>query len=418
MPRRQDNGSASHRQVAIARTAAFLLLVVAGLLGTAQAGNAAAPPQTDVSYLNSAHQINLTIIQASQSAKTHGQTSCVRHVGAQLETDHRKLAAQELDAASKLGVGLVPIPSQAQRQQLDALAAKVGTSGYDAAWLALQRQLHQQYLTLIAGELAKGTDPTVKSVAKGAQSVVQMHLHMVEGPCRVGTESPTVPTGDGGQMADSQRTRSWTGLVLFGLGVLLLAGKATPVRRRLLGLAALGLGVALVFGGPAGDAGEVPKATLSAAEREAAIPPTRLALPGFMDAPVAPVATGSDGQLQVPKSPTNVGWWAAGAAPGSAGGTVLLVGHVDTARQGRGVFAALWNVPVGAKVAVTSGDGSVHRYRIVARRTYLQEKLPADLFRGASKPRLALVTCVGSYDHTAHRYTHNLVLYGVPVVRS
>jgi sortase (surface protein transpeptidase) len=116
----------------------------------------------------------------------------------------------------------------------------------------------------------------------------------------------------------------------------------------------------------------------------------------------------------MPKSPVDVGWWAAGAAPGSDGGTVLLAGHVDSARPGRAVFAALSQVPIGAKVVVTAGDGKVHRYRIVARRTYRQAELPADLFHGASKPRLVLVTCSGSFDHSAHRYSHNLVLYGVP----
>jgi predicted outer membrane protein len=415
VPRRQDKGSAPSRQAA--RVAAFLLVVVAGLLGTAQAAFASTTQQ-DVSYLNAAHQINLTIIQAGQAAKTHGKSSCVRRVGAQLERDHRRLAAQELKAASQLGVGLVPIPSLAQRQQLNALAAKAGTSGYDAAWMALQRQEHRRYLTLVGGELAKGQEPAVKSVAKGAQSVIEMHLDMVGGKCRVGTDSPKVPTGDGGQMADAQRIRSQTGLVLFGLGVLLLAGKPIRARRHLLGLSASVVGIALVFGALTGDAGKVPEGKLSAAEREAAIPPTRLALPGLVDAPVVPVATGRDGQLQVPKLPTDVGWWAAGAAPGSTAGTVLLVGHVDSARYGRGVFAALSEVRVGAKVAVTAGDGSVHRYRIVARRTYRQEELPTDLFRGVSKPRLALVTCIGSYNHAAHRYTHNLVLYGVPLVRT
>ena len=255
-------------------------------------------------------------------------------------------------------------------------------------------------------------------MAKGAKPVIQMHLRSVEGPCRVGTDSPIVPTGDGGQMADAQRIRSRTGLVLFGLGVLLLAGKATRVRRRLVGFAASVIGIALVFGGQPGDTGEVPKAGLTASEREAAIPPTRLSLPGFVNAPVEPVATGRNGRLQVPTSPTNVGWWAAGAAPGSTGGTVLLIGHVDTTRAGRGVFAALWDVPVGTKVTVTAGDGSIHRYRIVARRTYRQEALPTDLFRGALRPRLALVTCIGTYDHKAHRYTQNLVLYGIPLDQS
>jgi len=417
VPRRQDRGSAPPRRVATTRLSAFLLLVMAGVLGAVQPGYATTTQQ-DVTYLNAAHQINLTIIQAAQAAKTKGQSSCVRQVGALMERDHRRLAAQELEAASQLGVGLVTIPSQAQRQQLDALAAKAGTSGYDAAWLALQRQEHQQLLTLIEGELAKGTEPAVKSVAKGAQPVVQMHLDMVKGTCRVGTGSITVPTGDGGQVADAQRIRSRTGLVLFGLGVILLAGKHIRVRRRLVGFGALGMGIALVFGGSPGDTGEVPQAGRSVAEREAAIPPVRLALPGVVEAPVLPVATGSDGRLQMPKSPADVGWWAAGAAPGSAGGTVLLAGHVDSARSARGVFAALSQVQVGAKVAVTAGDGDVHWYRIVARRTYRQEALPADLFHGAAKPRLALVTCIGSYDHSAHRYSHNLVLYGVPVART
>jgi predicted outer membrane protein len=417
VPRRQHKGPAPSKPAAISRLSAFLLLVVTGVLGTAQAASASTTQQ-DVSYLNASHQINLTIIQAAEAAKAHGKSSCVRRVGALMERDHRRLAAQELKAARQLGVGLVPIPSLAQRQKLDALAAKVNSPEYDAAWLTLQREEHRRLLTLIAGELAKGREPAVKSVAKGAQPVIQMHLRMVQGPCRVITESPKVPTGDGGQMADAQRTRSLTALVLIGLGMLLLAGKATRVRRRLLGLSALVIGIALVFARPPGDAGKVPEGGLSAAEREAAIPPVRLSLAGFVNAPVVPVAAGGDGQLQVPQSPSNVGWWAAGAAPGSASGTVLLAGHVDSARQGRGVFAALWNVPVGAKVAVTAGDGSVHRYHIVARRIYPQEQLPPDLFHGASKPRLVLVTCTGTYNHSQHRYTHNLVLYAIPLPQS
>ncbi|GAB2630201.1 DUF4142 domain-containing protein [Kribbella swartbergensis] len=401
-------------RLTIARLSAVLLLAVAGVLGTAQPANAA-PPQPDVDYLNAAHQLDLTIIQAAAAAKTQGRSSCVRRVGALMERDHRRLAAQQVEVAGRFGIGLVTIPSLAQRQQLDALAAKAGTSGYDAAWLALQRQTHRQYLALIGGDLPKAASPAVESVANGARPVIQMHLRMVAGTCRVENGTPIVSTGDGGQVADAQRARSRTAVVLLGLGVLLLVWKPARLRRRLVGVAAVGAGLVMVFGGQPGDTGKVPEAGASAEEREAAVPPVRLALPGVVDAPVTPVATGSDGHLQVPKSPTDVGWWAAGAAPGSAGGTVLIAGHVDTARNGRGVFAALSQVQVGARVAVTAGDGDKHWYRIVARRTYRQEDLPPDLFRGAAKPRLALVTCIGSYDHSARRYTHNLVLYGVPL---
>jgi hypothetical protein len=204
-------------------------------------------------------------------------------------------------------------------------------------------------------------------------------------------------------------------VILLGIGaVLLFIGKSISVRRRLAGVIALGAGLVMLFGGQPANTGKVPAAGKTAAEREAAVPPVRLKLPGVLEASVRPVGTGADGQLQVPKSSADVGWWAAGAAPGADGGTVLLAGHVDTTR-GRGVFAALSEVPVGATVGVTSGDGEEHWYRIVARRTYKQEALPADLFQGAAKPRLALVTCTGSYDRAAHRYSQNLVLYGVPV---
>jgi predicted outer membrane protein len=394
------------------RAVALLLLVLAGLMATAQPANAATP---DATYLNAAHQLNLTIIDAAHAANSQGRTSCVRTVAVQLERDHRKLAAQETELATRFGIKLATLPSTAQNKQLDAVAAKSGTAGYDAAWLALQRQLHQQYLTLIEGDVPKAASPAVESVAEGAKPVVQMDLQMVAGPCHVVTNKPVVPTGDGGQVGDAQQARSRAALVLLGIGaLLLLVGKQKSMRRRLLGVTAVAAGLVMVFGTP-GNTGKVPQAGASDAEREAAVPPVKLKLQGVENAPVQAVATGGDGQLQMPASPNAVGWWAAGAAPGSDGGTVLLAGHVDTARSGRAVFAGLSEVPVGAKVSVTGGDGHVHRYKIVARRTYLQTALPRDLFQGAGKPRLVLVTCTGSYDHKAHRYTHNLVLYGVPV---
>jgi predicted outer membrane protein len=390
-----------------------LLLAVAALLGTAQSAYAA-PQQPDAEYLNAAYQLNLATIAAAQAAKTEGRTACVRRAGALMERDHRKLAAQDAEVARRFGIKLPAGPSTARRRQLDALASKAGTSGYDAAWLALQRQLHQHYLTLIDGPLPKAASPAVESVANAARPVVQMNQRMVAGPCRAETGSPTVPTGEGGQVAASEQARTRAALLLLGVGVLLLlVGKKVPVRRRLLGVAAVAVALAMVFGKPPGNSGEVPQAG-AIADSEAAVPPVKLALPGVLEATVTPVATAHDGALQVPRTTADVGWWAAGAAPGSAGGTVLLAGHVDTAR-GRGVFAALSQVPVGARVAVTDGDGDEHWYRIVARRTYQQDALPADLFRGAAKPRLALVTCTGSYDRLNHMYSQNLVLYGVPL---
>ncbi|WP_350279389.1 DUF4142 domain-containing protein [Kribbella sp. HUAS MG21] len=403
----------SPRQPRRAITAFLLLVVLGAVLGAVQPAYAATP-QPDADYLNAAHQLNVTTIAAAQAAKTQGQTACVRRAGALIERDHRKLAAQELEVARRFGIKLATEPSTRQREQLNVLASRAGTPRYDTTWIDIQRQLHRQYLALVDGPLPKAASPAVESVANAAKPVIQMNQRMIAGPCRVETVSPTVPTGDGGQVADAEKARTRAALLLLGIGVLLLlVGKKVPVRRRLLGVVAVALALAMVFGKQPGNTGDVPEAG-AITDAEAAVPPVKLVLPGFLEATVTPVATAHDGQLQVPRSKADVGWWAAGAAPGAAGGTVLLAGHVDTAR-GRGVFAALSEVPVGTRVAVTDGDGDDHWYRIVARRTYNQDALPADLFRGAAKPRLALVTCTGSYDRLKQRYSQNLVLYGVPV---
>jgi predicted outer membrane protein len=394
---------------------ALLLLVVAGAFGALQPANAAAPPP-DLAYLNAAHQYNLTITEAARGATTKGKTACVRQVAAALVRDHDRLSAQEAEVATRLNLKLPSAPSEAQRKQLDALAAKSATA-YDASWLALQRQLHQQYLALISGDLPISASPAVESLASGAKPVLEMHQRAVAGTaCKPEpAKPPVVPTGEGGQQAAANEARSRAALLLVAVGaLLLLVGKSITVRRRLIGIGSLAAGLVMLFGGQPANSGDVPDAGRTAGGREAAVPPVKLKLPGVLEASVQAVGTSDGGELQVPKSKADVGWWAAGAAPGAQGGTVLLAGHVDTTR-GRGVFAPLADVPVGTRVGVTSGDGEEHWYRIVARRTYHQQALPADLFHGSAKPRLALVTCTGSYDHKAHRYSENLVLYGVPL---
>lgn len=131
--------------------------------------------------------------------------------------------------------------------------------------------------------------------------------------------------------------------------------------------------------------------------------------------PVVSVATRTDGSLELPDSPDIGGWWAPGAAPGAAQGTVVIAGHVDTAAEGAGAFAQLWSVPIGGTVRVTSLGGVESSYVLEGRRVYGKAELPSDLFTGQGAPRLALVTCTGEYDEASRSYPENLVLYGVPV---
>ncbi|WP_336322576.1 class F sortase [Streptomyces lavendofoliae] len=164
-----------------------------------------------------------------------------------------------------------------------------------------------------------------------------------------------------------------------------------------------------------GPAAAAPAAT-SGAARAAHSPPVSLTIPGHLrSTPVEPVTADADGAMAVPKSPDRLGWWALGAPPGAAHGTVLLAGHLDSAEEGAGPLEALHDVPMGTRAQVTAADGTRHAYRIVARRTHPKSALPTGLFTSGGTPRLALVTCAGDFDPDAHAYADNLVLYGEPI---
>ncbi|GGR66408.1 class F sortase [Streptomyces roseolus] len=193
--------------------------------------------------------------------------------------------------------------------------------------------------------------------------------------------------------------------------------------RRVGVVAAFGAGAVLVVAGgmlldgskPPRNEGALPASP--AGPRTAPFSPpvaVRVAGPHPVRAAVSAVAATLEGDLEPPADGGRVGWWALGASPGAARGTVLLVGHVDT-EAGLGAFAALHDTGLGTRVDVTGADGHVHPYRVTARRTYERDELPADLFSPEGPPRLALLTCSGTYDTAAGHYSDTLVLYAAPV---
>lgn len=173
-------------------------------------------------------------------------------------------------------------------------------------------------------------------------------------------------------------------------------------------VAALGPGTPVTPDGPA-PGRSVPGRAVA---EDAASPPVRVEIHRRLRAAVVAVAADGHGALELPRPPGTVGWWALGARPGAARGTVLLAGHVDTREYGLGAFATLRRVPVGAVTVVTGADGHAHRYVVTERHSYAKEALPTDLFSATGPARLALVTCSGAYDRHRHRYAENLVLLG------
>lgn len=146
-----------------------------------------------------------------------------------------------------------------------------------------------------------------------------------------------------------------------------------------------------------------------------AAPVTALRLPGGAAARVIPV-TAPGGQLTVPDDPAVLGWWATGARPGSGVGSVVLDGHIDSARAGLGTFARLRGLSLGQQVSVTDAAGRVWAYRVTGRRSYPKATLAqADAFDQTGPERLVMITCGGVFDRATGHYADNVVVYALPV---
>jgi hypothetical protein len=153
-----------------------------------------------------------------------------------------------------------------------------------------------------------------------------------------------------------------------------------------------------------------------AAVATGAVFPLALSISGLrVHATVVPVAVDSVGALGVPSDPSTLGWWAGGPLPGSATGSTVIDGHVDSAASGAGALFELRNIAVGDTVVIT-GQGSAVRYRISGVREYHKDVLPAaDIFSRTGAPRLVLITCGGPFNTTTRHYRDNIVAFGTPL---
>ena len=167
-----------------------------------------------------------------------------------------------------------------------------------------------------------------------------------------------------------------------------------------------------------GDPGAQPGATRAStvAVAAAAAGPTRVTLRRLgIDAPVAAADIDTRlGVLDVPQSVGSVGWWRDGAAPGDSAGTILLGGHVDSARRGAGAFYALKGARRGDTITLRSETGATRGYRVTSMRRVRKAELPTGIFTRTGERRLVLVTCGGPFDTKTKRYRDNVIVTALP----
>ncbi|MFD7434203.1 class F sortase [Streptomyces sp. NPDC059861] len=212
-------------------------------------------------------------------------------------------------------------------------------------------------------------------------------------------------------MSDRERTtgtgRLVTGMVWAALllGLWLWGREVTDVRH----------GTTAPATGDMAAAGRPPIAALPPpAKPLAGARPQRLDIPGLaVQAPV--VARGLDAQGAVDPPPYDqpgvVGWYGAGAEPGTAG-TALMVGHVDT-RTRPAVFHGLSALRPGQTVRVVRDDGKVAEFTVEDVTVLSRDRFDAQQAYGpreSGRAELRLITCGGTFDRATGSYTANVVV--------
>ncbi|HST82387.1 MAG TPA: class F sortase [Kineosporiaceae bacterium] len=120
-----------------------------------------------------------------------------------------------------------------------------------------------------------------------------------------------------------------------------------------------------------------------------------------------------DSTVEVPplERDAPAGWYRYLASPGEIGPAVIL-GHVDSARDGPAVFYRLGLMRRGNTIKVTRADGVVAVFTVQSVVEVDKSAFPTDAVYGPTRTAdLRLVTCGGSFDRSRHSYRDNIIVF-------
>lgn len=139
--------------------------------------------------------------------------------------------------------------------------------------------------------------------------------------------------------------------------------------------------------------------------------PSRLKIPKLkIDTHVIYVGLTKDGNMSVPTNVIDAGWYKYGALPGNTG-TAVLAGHLDGLRGEPGVFSNLGKLAPGDTIQVTETNGLDVSFTVRETKRFAQTEQPAEVFKSTSGSHLNLITCIGNWDKTEHRFAERLVVF-------
>ncbi|MCU1685632.1 MAG: class sortase [Amycolatopsis sp.] len=141
--------------------------------------------------------------------------------------------------------------------------------------------------------------------------------------------------------------------------------------------------------------------------------PTRVRVPKIgADSSLISIALDASGNIAVPSAnkPMQAAWYQLSPVPGNVGPAIIL-GHVDGNKQ-EGVFFNLKKLAAGDEILVDRSDGKQEKFVVDHKTEVPKDNFPQDaVFGNTTKPQLRLITCGGVFDHAAHSYQDNIVVY-------
>lgn len=124
-----------------------------------------------------------------------------------------------------------------------------------------------------------------------------------------------------------------------------------------------------------------------------------------------------DGTVEVPPlgPDDQAGWYERGPAPGAVGPAVLL-GHVDSAEHGPGIFFDLGALEFGDEVEVARADGTVAVFAVDRVEVHPKDEFPTlEVYGNTADAQLRLITCGGDFDSAARSYEDNVIAFATLV---
>jgi LPXTG-site transpeptidase (sortase) family protein len=139
-----------------------------------------------------------------------------------------------------------------------------------------------------------------------------------------------------------------------------------------------------------------------------------LAIPSLdLKMSITVVTVDDKGAMAIPDLPTEIGWYAYGPRPGSARGSAVLGGHVDSREYGVGPLAGLKQLRRGDEIIIKTTSGT-EQFQVTTVRLISKQNLDLrNVFKREGEPLLRILTCGGTYRRSGG-YQANVVVTARP----